>query len=419
MLAGSPYFLFNPFILSTIMSLFLKSSQASSPIAGGAFLLSLGISASVNAELLFHEPFEYAPGTVLQDATPALGSEGGWTDTSSGDGTPGAMPVAAPLTVRAVGTNGGATSGQTWTGIPASSLFPNTGGYLEGMRRDNNEGHITLAASVTSQFTDGSTIWLSYVAAATTVEGVNDNHHEPDLAIGSGAIGGGMIPGAAGDDRSRVSQGEAVGATSVWNDSDSSMRASYWDDEAVEEVYTQFPGADKLERIVPQQLIVTRIEFGAETEVITTNVFALDPFVAPSEDDFETGAVSITTVGNLDQSSFDTLSFDAVRTNLDEIRIGTTLADVVGSTAGGGSGIVISTLEKATDSVTITWNSRPGLVYAIDASSSLDTDSWFELDDAVPADAVGEITSYTESVEDGNGLEEGTRIRFYRVRIGE
>lgn len=392
------------------------SSRTKFSLSGGVFLTVLTSASHLNAELLFHEPFDYPAGTGLQGSTPVLGSVGGWTDTSSGNGTPGGMPVAQLLTVRENGTNGGATSGQTWTGIPVDSLFPNTGGFLEGMRRDNNEGHITLAPSVTSQFTDGATIWLSYIAAATTVDGANDNNHEPDLAIGSAPIGGGTIAGAAGDDRARFAKGEAIGATSLWNSTDSSMRASYWDDEGVMDVFTQFASIDFVERILHQQLIVVRIEFGAETEAVTTNVFALDSFVVPTLADFETGASSITTVGNLDQTAFNTLSFDAVRTNLDEIRIGTTFDDVNGAL--GGNGLSIVKLEKAEDSVTITWNSKPGQFYSVDASSDLEKDNWLELGDSVAADPDGETTSFTESIEDGQGLTKDTKLRFYRVRLG-
>lgn len=402
------------------MSSLSKSPQTgfARPILKSAVVL--GLLSPVQAELLFYEPFDYAAGTVLEGAIPALGSDGGWTDTSSGPGTPSNTPPAQPLTVRANGTNGGAASGQTWNGIPSSSLFTNTGGYLEGMRRDNNEGHITLAASVTSQFTDGATIWLSYVAAATTVDGANDNHHEPDLAIGSAPIGGTIVGGAAGDDRSRIAQGEAVGATSVWNDSDSSMRPSYWDDEEEMEIYTQFPGFDKIDRISPQQLIVTRIIFGAENEEITTNVFALDPFDIPSLENFEEGSVTLTTIGNLDQTTFNTLSFDAVRTNLDEIRIGTTFEDAIGTGSGGsGNALIITNLEVAEDAVTITWNSAEGVTYAVDASENLETGSWVELSDSALATPGSQTTSFTESVEDGLGLTADTKVRFYRVRIAE
>ncbi|MEN8774375.1 MAG: hypothetical protein ABF379_11375 [Akkermansiaceae bacterium] len=402
------------------MSLSYLSFRTKFPLSSSdVFLAFLTSTSLLNAELLFYEPFDYSAGTELQGSTPVIGSEGGWTDTSSGNGTPGGMPVAQLLTVRNNGTNGGLTSGQTWTGIPVDSLFPNEGGFLEGMRRDNNEGHITLSPSVTSQFTDGATIWLSYIAAATTVDGANDNNHEPDLAIGSAPIGGGTVTGAAGDDRARFAQGEAIGATSLWNSTDSSMRASYWDDEGVMGVFTQFASIDFVERILPQQLIIIRIEFGAETEVITTNVFALDSFVVPTLADFETGASSITTVGNLDQTAFNTLSFDAVRTNLDEIRIGTTFDDVNGALGGsGGNGLSIIKLEKAEDSVTITWNSRPGQFYSIDASSDLTRDNWLELSDSVVANLDSETTSFTEFIENGQGLTKDTKLRFYRVRLG-
>ena len=382
--------------------------------------LSYGVSSSfVGADLLFHEPFDYPAGTLLNGLVPPLGGSGGWVDTSSGDGTPGGSPLERGMTVRANGTTGGAESLQIWEGIPSSSLFLNTGGYLEGLRRDNNEAHIALDPTVTSQFTDGATIWLSYVAAATVVNGANDNNHEPTVAIGSDPIGGTTMGGSDGDDRARVSQGEAVGAGSLPIDTTSSIRAAYWDDQDTVGVHELFMSDLEVERITPQQLIVVRIEFGAESEVMTTNVFSLDPFETPTLADFEDGASEITTPSNLDQTLFDTLSFDAVRTNLDEIRIGTTFEDAIGIEAGGPSPLIITEITRATDSVTFRWNSIPGQLYIVEASSSLEEGAWFELSDFVEADTSQSTTSFTELESDGFGLTPETTVRFYRVRIAE
>ena len=289
-----------------------------------AALLGASLAPSSSAALLFHEPFDYAAGTGIAGQTPALGAASGWVDTSSGNGTPGGTPTAMPLTVRVVGTNGGATSGQGWTGIPASSAFANSGGYMEGMRRDNNEGHIVLATSVTDQFVDGASIWLSYVSAPTTNSGGNNNH-EPDLAIGAAPIGGGTL------DRARVAQGEAVGVGSDFSSTNSPVQAAYWEAGTFNQNLSGSAYAGTNPLTFEQQLIIARIDFGATGETITVNRFELDgSFTNPTEADFNSGAVSITSATDLDNSSFNTLSFDAVRANLDEIRIATTFDEVIG-----------------------------------------------------------------------------------------
>ena len=300
--------------------------------------LSFSIATPATATLLFYEPFDYAAGTEIEGSTPALGAESGWVDTSSGNGTPGGSPTDRSLTVRDVGTNGGDESGQTWTGIPSASAFPNTGGYLEGLRRDNNEGHITLGASVTSQFTDGSTIWVSYVSAPTTNSG-NNNNHEPTLALGAGAFGGNEAGGNTGDDRGRILTDGGIGVYAPFNLSNSSLTAAYWDgatagvnvNSSASTVTPPFTGTNTAD--FEQQLIIARIDFGATSDTITVNRFDLDAsYVDLTAAEFDSGAVSITSAVNLDQSTFDTLAFDGVRTNLDEIRIATTFEESIGLT---------------------------------------------------------------------------------------
>ena len=106
--------------------------------------LGLGMA---RGDLLFYEPFDYAPNSALAGLKPALGAGGPWVDNSSGTGNSGSGQA---MTVRSNGTTG-ADSGQTWPGIPSASTFVNSGGYLEGERRDDNSGHIPLAPEVTAK----------------------------------------------------------------------------------------------------------------------------------------------------------------------------------------------------------------------------------------------------------------------------
>ena len=65
------------------------------------------------------------------------------------------------------------------------------------------------------------------------------------------------------------------------------------------------------------------------------------------------------------------------------------------------------------DQLTISWNSRPGLTYAIDrAIDGLETNYWEELDDSSLAN--DSTTSYTD-----NDIPNNARSVFYRVRLSE
>lgn len=272
-----------------------------------AILMAMNFcAASARANLLFYEGFDYTAGSDLQGLGTPLGGSGTWFDTSS-----------LTMTVRANGTS----VSQNWQGIPGSSTFTHTGGYLEGDRVDNNEGHIALAPSVTAQFTDGSVIWMSYVAAATTVTGKNDNHHKPNVAIGQGALL---------DDKAEKADGQAVGAGAASNTE--SLSAAYWDDEIVpaDSVYEEHRSGDTLPRDGKlEQLVIAKFVFGASTDTVLIASFALDPYAAPTEADFNAAAVSITSANNLDQATFDTLSFHGSRSNFDEIRLATTYDEVL------------------------------------------------------------------------------------------
>ena len=365
-------------------------------------LISLvtGLGAS-RGELLFYEPFDYAPNSALSGLVPPLGAGGPWVDNSSGTGDGGSGQA---MTVRANGTTG-AGSGQTWPGIPSASTFVNSGGYLEGERRNDNSGHIPLAAEVTAKFIDGATIWLSFVSAATTVVGQPDNHHKPNVAIGQGELL---------DERAQVAAGEAVGGGVAHNTSGGNPRARYWDDQVTGGLYEDFLG-NTLRRISPQQLFVTKIEFGADTETITTTVFSLDPFAAPTEADFDDAEqTTITTVNNLDNVSFDTLSFHGSRSNYDEIRVATTFDDAVNGTgAGAARDFTITSIDYSAEGkmLTLTWNSQPGERYLVKYSTDLiDWDA--DIEDDVPA-GTGETTTATFELAGFVGDQE--RAYYFRV----
>ena len=70
-------------------------------------------------------------------------------------------------------------------------------------------------------------------------------------------------------------------------------------------------------------------------------------------------------------------------------------------------------IRSGKDQLTISWNSRPGLTYAIDrAINGLETNDWEELDDSSLAN--DSTTSYTD-----NDIPNDARSVFYRVRLSE
>ena len=269
----------------------------------------LALAVSAQADLLFYEGFEYTPGSSLAGLGTPGGGSGTWFDNSSGP----------HMTVRA----NGAPVSQNWTGIPSGG-FPQTGGFLEGERTNDNSGHILLATSVTSTFQDGTTTWMSFVAGPALESGMNDNHHKPNLAIGQGELM---------DDRAQQANGQAIGGGARYNTQ--GLSAAYWDDETVptDGTFEEHRSGTK-GRITPQQLIVMKIEWGAASDTVSLANFDINtPYTTLTEADFDAASpVSITSVNNLDQSTFDTLSFHGSRSNFDEIRIATTFEDVVTGT---------------------------------------------------------------------------------------
>ena len=69
----------------------------------------------------------------------------------------------------------------------------------------------------------------------------------------------------------------------------------------------------------------------------------------------------------------------------------------------------ITEVSKKSDSIIITFRSRPRRVYAVDASENLK--DWEELDDGVGSEEVSDLTEFID-----NFFPEGARQRYYRVR---
>ncbi|GAG17425.1 unnamed protein product, partial [marine sediment metagenome] len=249
-------------------------------------------------------------GSGLEGLGTPGGGDGTWVDGVDS----GILGVTGQMTVRA----NGAPVNQGWTGIPAG--FPQSGGFLEGEYRDDNSGHILLDSSVTSTFVDGAVTWMSYVAGIAFPGGVT--HHKPNLAIGQGELL---------DNRARDCNGQAIGAGNRFN-SYNNARAVYWiPDPAAEDHHYSDASAGGF---LPQQLIIAKIEW-SDTGNDTVSVAVFDiasGYTALTEADFDADTQS-TISADLDQSTFDTLSFHGTRANFDEFRIATTFEDVVTGTS--------------------------------------------------------------------------------------
>ncbi len=85
--------------------------------------------------------------------------------------------------------------------------------------------------------------------------------------------------------------------------------------------------------------------------------------------------------------------------------------NITGAGGGGPAPLAITAVEFNADhsEFTLTWNSRPGRIYAVDHSADLTAPDWPELDDSVPSG--GAETSYTNS-----NPRPGAPAVFFRVR---
>ncbi len=272
---------------------------------------------SAQAQLLLYEPFDYTADTPLTGlGTDSNGMTGTWTaGVSQADGTAYVLDAA---------------SGQVWDGTLPGSSLPITGGFAGGNETivPNNVDHFwgerPMDASVTETFVDGTTTWMSAVFALTN----NPNHRKPMLAIGAGALAGGGT-------RAQRADGQAIGGGANYNDGSGVIRASYWDDETEPpDAIFERHNSGGLGKKTPQEIFVAKIEWGAVTDTVTVYNFAIDDTLTEAEFDLATKQ-TITSVNNLDQSAFDTLSFAGSRFFLDEIRIGKTFDDVVTGTSVG------------------------------------------------------------------------------------
>ncbi|MFP6873345.1 MAG: LamG-like jellyroll fold domain-containing protein [Verrucomicrobiales bacterium] len=100
------------------------------------------------------------------------------------------------------------------------------------------------------------------------------------------------------------------------------------------------------------------------------------------------------------------------RTALSGDQVAAIMANGVGSLSSSTPFEIISVVRNSDTEVEITWNSKPGITYAVDRSTGQGTFNWGEVDDGTIG--AGETASYTDS-----NIPAGSKDVFHRVRVVE
>ncbi len=252
------------------------------------FIAFIGIAGALplSAELLFHEGFDYAPGS--------LNETGDWTATGNHN-------------IEGSVTN---WNNDNFVGVAQTGIF--AGG-------NNGQASIPLDSSVTDTFTAGSTTWLSWLS-------INVDSRHPVVAIGTGTFG----------DRAQTASGQNIGGGSAHNSGN--LNPTFWDP-------VNSTGADQLggnvaipTSTVPTRLLMAKIVWAADgsDDTVTLAAFASGTTISEAAFDALVTSGDATSIGSdLNQATFDTLNVATSRVNyFDEIRIATTFDEAVTGTTG-------------------------------------------------------------------------------------
>ncbi len=383
--------------------------------------LSLVAGPVAHPELLLYEPFNYTTGTASgsgvrlngQGTSGELGLTGTWSATNSAGGD---NFIANSTTVYQEGNLSGVVGNTTFP----PNLFDGTvanlatsGGYFGvitslGGTGVNHTDHIEawrpLAASVTAAFTTGTPTWFSFVSA----DGYSNNVRVPSFAIGSAELiedrgnyvqSGGQAIGGGGSNNER-----AVFPT-FW-DTGITTASGGSDPGGLESATMSWVGGAGASFGEPN-IIVGKIEWNAdslgediisvvrflETDVLSAAAFEARIATQPllSSENWTLGAKP-----DLDETQFDTISVAGGRFFADELRIGTTFEDVIGSaspSAPGGLRITEILVDDPNGLLTLTWKSQPGEVYGIQWSPDLVT-FYPDVNQSIPAHPSGDETTF-------------------------
>ena len=247
-------------------------------------------SAPAQAALLLYEGFDYSAGD--------LDGNGGWV-VSSGDPE---VSLNGVLRDSYDGSYAGVTT---------------TGGYMYNTNATVDYASTSLASSVTSTFTDGSVTWLSLIS----VRGTNGAKARYSFAIGADALTG-QNGGFVGNEMA----GDGIGLTAH---DDNDAEAAYWTPNAAGDDGvaggTDMPGNTGRDRFTVAK--ITWSDAGNDT----IDWVFFDKGDTMTEAAWNAAGKSSVSA-DLDQSTFDTLSFASDYVHFDEFRIATTFDDAVSGT---------------------------------------------------------------------------------------
>ncbi|MDP0490234.1 MAG: hypothetical protein Q7Q71_04200 [Verrucomicrobiota bacterium JB023] len=311
------------------------------------------------AEIVIYEPFDYpSTGTDGDEAylgdgsqSGALGLDGAWSQ------------VINNIEMEVL------EGGMEFSDVHGNVL-PVTGNSI---LRSARQGTAVMASSVSSEAisaltADGTTMWMSFLYVDTGFSG-------PDSSVTLASE-----PLADSNDHSLNAAGYGVGIV-IGEPSggvNATVDAAYYLDATAPTVSASTLNPNDSENEV--FLFAAKInwnEDGTEDEIFVFNITDLS--AEPAEED----AISSNTFDMLqaDQAMLDTLNIGETQVDgFDEIRIGTTFADVIGGTlfAAPTLTLSISPSETTEGSYDFTWESKPNYLYDLVSSTDLSTspDAW-------------------------------------------
>ncbi len=241
---------------------------------------------SAQGALLFYEDF-----TGFTAGGASLDGQGGWN--SPGDSE----------SVRNETYTGGGSTG-SWNGTITNSTTSG-GNFLAATGNTHAFGNIALSTTVTNSFAAGTTTWFSYVE----YNGNNGSAGRQNVAIGAAPLtsDGGL---------EMAGQGIGVGTGTSSN----TALATFWEPNATGDDKITASSSIGSGRPI---FVISKIEWDAVSgdDRITVKRFAFSIPVGLTETDWNSEAGVSTNTANLDQSTFDTLSFANQYAYLDDIRI--------------------------------------------------------------------------------------------------
>jgi autotransporter-associated beta strand protein len=293
-----------------------------------------GLVSTAKAELLLYEGFDYTAGTfpapysdqsgilTLNGANGGTGMTGNWTAANQ-DGT-----FVSP---KGFAVNS-ASAGTKWNGVVSS--VPQSGKYVgspapsgvvgsgfNGNNPDQMWAYRSIDPTVTASFTPGSTIWISYVEASQF--NTNANSTGGMLAIGSGYFGtngrGEFVTGGPLALGIGINYSTKRFTAAVWNNTNAGINAIGNSTNGTPFI------ADGTAQIGIAKIVWgdatttnTTIEMAAFANGVTINQAAWD------------SASKVSNSVLIDPATVNKISLGGARFTADELRIGTTLDDVLG-----------------------------------------------------------------------------------------